>query len=67
MVSLKIIDLSSTGLEITMVLICFRKFSCILKKEEKHCNSENTEVKRQIYSNYSSSLFEAFQFKEIGH
>ena len=36
-----------------MVLSFFRKFSRILKKEEKHCNSENTEdfreVQRQIY------------------
>ena len=53
MVSSKINDLLSTGLEITIVLSFFRAFSCILKKEEKHCNSENTEdfrkVQRQIY------------------
>ena len=40
MVSLKIFDLLSTGLEITIVLSFFRKFSGIPKKEEKHCNSE---------------------------
>ena len=49
----------------------FRKFSWILKKEEKHCNSENIDDSRkvqwQIYCKNSSSFFEAVQFKEIGH
>ena len=47
--SRKLFDLSSTGLEITVV----RKFSWILKREEKQCNSENIEdfriIQRQIY------------------
>ena len=51
--SLKLFDLSSRALEITTVLSFFRKFSWILKKEEKHCNSENIEdlrkVQRQIF------------------
>ena len=53
MVFLKIIDLLSTGLELTIILSFFRKFSRILKKEETRCDSENIEdfrkVQRQIY------------------
>ena len=45
MVFLKLIDLSSTGLEITIVLSFFRKFINFLRKEEKHRrpNAENIE------------------------
>ena len=55
MVYLKLFDLSSTSLEITIVSIFSRIFSRILKKEERHCNSENIEdfskVQRHIYCN----------------
>ena len=46
-------DRLSMGLEITIVLNLYRKFSLIIKNEEKYCNSENIEdfrrVQRQIY------------------
>ena len=51
--SWKLFDLPSTGLEITIVLSFLENFLEFLKKEEKHCNSENSEdfrkVQRQIY------------------
>ena len=39
----KLFDVSSKSLEITVVLSFFQHFSWILKKEEKHSNSENIE------------------------
>ena len=48
----------------------FRKFSWIVKKEEKHCNSENIEdsrkVQQQICSKIPKVSFEVIHFKEKG-
>ena len=66
--SWKLFDLSSTGLEIAIVLSFFRKCSWILKKEEKHCSSENIEdfrkVQRQIYCKIVQVSLKPFSSKK---